>query len=359
MNVQLVTASPEARPGRVVASRGRQPVTIAFIGCGKAAGIHGRCLRSLRGRARSYFASRDPRRAAEYAARFDGAGAFESYERALESPDVEAVFVTLPPALHLEWTLRALEAKKHVIVEKPAFATVGDFDRVGEASRRAGRLVYVAENYFYKPLLAEVRSALASGVVGEPRFVHLNAIKHQRTNDWRDETRLCPAGALFEGGVHWVDFAANLGLTLTEVHGMKPGPAEGLERSMLVTLRYAEGAVGTLSYSWEVPSPMRGLRVSSIFGTAGTLTFESNGLFLFARGRRNRLVFPGFRDISGYRAMHADFVDSMLTGKDPAMTLALARRDAELLETIYRTAGVGQSARRAATANEAGLSRAP
>ena len=65
----------------------------------------------------------------------------------------------------------------------------------------------------------------------------------------------------------------------------------------------------SLYYSREIPSLFRGLRLSKLFGRKGVITFESNGLFVFVRGRGlPRLVFPGFRDIRGYRAMYRDFV---------------------------------------------------
>jgi predicted dehydrogenase len=103
----------------------------------------------------------------------------------------------------------------------------------------------------------------------------------------------------------------------------------------VVILEYEGGAVGTLLHSWEIPSPLRGLRVSRIYGTAGSVAFESNGLFVAVYGRRKRLLVPGLRDISGHRAMFADFLTALSTGREPLMTLARARRDMELLEAAH------------------------
>ena len=64
----------------------------------------------------------------------------------------------------------------------------------------------------------------------------------------------------------------------------------------------------SLYYSREIPSLFRGLRLSKLYGRKGIITFESNGLFVLARGNGvPRLVFPGFRDIRGYQAMYRDF----------------------------------------------------
>ena len=107
---------------------------------------------------------------------------------------------------------------------------------------------------------------------------------------------------------------------------------------MVVVLEYAGGAVGTLYYSWEIGSPLRGLRVSTLYGTEGAATFESNGLFLAVRGRgRRRLTIPNPGDLLGYRAMFRDFLDTLRTGREPRFGLAAARRDLELVEEAYRS----------------------
>jgi predicted dehydrogenase len=109
---------------------------------------------------------------------------------------------------------------------------------------------------------------------------------------------------------------------------------------MMLAFEYAEGAVGMLSYSWEVPSTARGLRLSKIYGKAGTITFESNGLWTFCHGKKLGL-WIGLRDLAGYRAMWADFVRAWKDGGAAAMTLAHARRDLELVEEAHRTAPGG------------------
>jgi len=107
---------------------------------------------------------------------------------------------------------------------------------------------------------------------------------------------------------------------------------------MVAVFDYTEGAVGTLAYSWEIGSPMKGLRLSAIYGTEGAITFESNGLLLGVRGRRSRLSIPKPRDLLGYKAMFRDFIDSIRTGRPALYELDAARRDLELVERIYETA---------------------
>ena len=314
-------------------------IRLAMLGCGKVARAHARRLKRHAGDVSVGFASRDRARAVAYARELGGA-AYGSYEEAIASSEVDVIAVVTPPHLHLELTLAALAAGKHVLVEKPPFPRAADFDAVAEAARRAGRHVYVAENYFYKPSLARLRGLLADGVIGDVLFVHVNAIKQQRTGDWRDDQTLALGGALYEGGIHWVDFMANLGLTVTRARGFAPArvPGAAVERSMMVGFDYAEGAVGMLSYSWEVPSTAKGLRLSKIYGRAGTITFETNGLWVLCHGKKTRLYVPGLRDLAGYRRMFEDFVRAWKANAPAQLTLERARRDLELIEAAYLTA---------------------
>ena len=313
------------------------PIGLAFLGCGFATRLHSRTLRRAPGVQR-FYASRDRRRAEEYSGRYSGAGAIEGYERAMNDPRVQVVLVATPPSTHLDLTLAALAAGRHVILEKPPLLRSADFDLVVAASARTGRRVMVAENYFYKPLAEALRKVIADREIGEPRILSVSALKEQETGDWRDSEEMAGGGALFEGGIHWVNFMASLGLEVSAVHGFRPGTGEGPERTMVAVFEYAGGAVGTLYHSWEIGSPLKGLRVSAIHGTAGTATFESNGLGLMVRGRRRRLRLPDPRDMLGYRAMFDDFLAALREGREPRFTLAMARRDLELVEAINASA---------------------
>ena len=312
-------------------------IDLAFLGCGNITRGHSKTLGGFPALNR-WYASRDLQVAEEYNRRFGGSGAFGSYAAALADPRVDTVLVATPPDSHLDLTVEALERGKHVIVEKPAFHRSADFETVRAAERRSGKRAFVAENYAYKPLARALQRIVRSGDLGDIRFVHLVAVKQQRLFGWREDEAVTGGGALFEGGVHWVDLFANLGLTVESVRGFRPGAGKGPERSMVVVAKYAEGAVGTLLHSWEIPSPFRGLRISRIFGTSGTVTFESNGLIVITTGRRFRVGFPGIRDINGYAAMFRDFFDAIRTGREPVLTLARAQQGLEIVETAYGTA---------------------
>src|SRR5262245_22316074 len=94
---------------------------IVFLGCGFITRVHSRHLRALRSLYSCGYASRDAGRAEAYRREFSGVAAYADYASAIADPAVDAVVVAVPPTFHLELTLQALAAGKHVLVEKPAF----------------------------------------------------------------------------------------------------------------------------------------------------------------------------------------------------------------------------------------------
>jgi predicted dehydrogenase len=325
------------------------PVHVAFLGCGYITRVHSRHVRTLRGQVRCSYASRDPARAAEFARRYGDGGRYGSYDDAIADPGVDAVVVAVPPRWHLELTLRALDAGKHVLVEKPAFPRLEDYRTVVAVRDRAGRVVIVGENDHYKPLAVQLRRVLAEGTIGELVLAHFITVadRPKAPGDWRNDEEISAGDAFFEEGIHWLHFAGSLGPRIRDVHAYRP-PAPGRPRpsgdrrrsSMLVSFRYDNGAAGALYYSREIPSFFRGLRVSKLFGRSGVASFESNGAFLAVGGRGiPRITFSGFRDLRGYRAMYRDFVRAIRSGGAPEMSVERAEEDHRLMARIQQSAG--------------------
>jgi len=319
-----------------------EPVRIAFLGCGFITRVHSRHIRALGGEVLSGYASRDAAKAAGYCREFGGWASYDSYAAAIADPSVDAVVVGVPPRFHLELTLQALAAGKHVLVEKPAFLTMDDYRTVQAARDRAGRVVLVGENDHYKPLAVRLRALLREGAVGELVFAHFTTIAHRlkTADDWRNDESMAGGDAFFEEGIHWLHMAGSLGPAITSIHGLRPAASRvGPDRrvkSMLVAFHYDNGAVGALLYSREIPSLLRGLRLSKLYGRDGIITFESNGLFILVRGRGlPRLLLPGYADLRGYRAMYRDFARSINTGAAPQMSLERAIEDQALMDQVY------------------------
>ncbi len=320
-----------------------EQLRIAFLGCGFIAGVHSRHLRALGpGFVRTY-ASRDRARAEAFCRRYGGKGIHPDYDAALADAEVDAVVVAVPPHLHLPLTLRALEAGKHVLVEKPAFPQTADYEPVLAARNRAHRIVLVGENDHYKPLASHLRRLLAEGVIGDMIFAHFTTLAHRPkpAGDWRNDESMAGGDAFFEEGIHWLHLAGSLGPRITSVEGYRPAlPAQdGPDRrvkSMMVAFRYDNGAVGSLYYSRETRPLLRGLRLSKIFGRKGIISFESNGVFIVVRGRGlPKIVVPGFVDIRGYRAMYLDFARAIRERRAPEMSLERAMDDQRLMDRIY------------------------
>jgi predicted dehydrogenase len=318
------------------------PLHIAFLGCGFITHVHSRHLRWLSSDIVCSYASRDGDKAAEFCRRYGGRGSYASYSEAIDDPAVDAVVVAVPPRFHLDLTLRALEAGKHVLVEKPAFPTLADYETVLAARARVQKVVLVGENDHYKPLAVCLRELLKQGAIGEMVFGHFTTLvkKFKPADDWRNDETMAGGDAFFEEGIHWLHLAASLGPRMVRIEGFRPAPAVGgtdsRAKSMMIAFEYDNGAVGSLYYSREVPSLLQGLRLSKLLGRRGIITFESNGVFVFVRGNGfPRLKFPGFRDIRGYQAMYRDFHRSIREGRSPAMSLEVAVEDQRLMDRIY------------------------
>lgn len=322
-----------------------QPLRLAFLGCGFITRVHSRALRSLGSEVVCGYASRELARAEACCREHRGVASYGSYAAAIGDPAVDAVVVAVPPRLHLDLVLQALAAGKHVLVEKPAFPRLEDYDAAREARDRARRVVLVGENDHYKPLAVCLRRLLAEGIIGEMVFAHFTSIARRlkTADDWRNDEAMAGGDAFFEEGIHWLHVAGSLGPRITEIRGYRPSlpPERGdvRRKSMVVAFRYDNGAVGTLAYSREVPSLLRGARLSKLFGREGVISFESNGGLVFARGRGlPRLLFPGLRDIRGYRAMYRDFLGAVRRGTAPEMSLERAAEDHRLMEQVRLTA---------------------
>jgi len=318
------------------------PLRIAFLGCGFITRVHSRNLRRFQSEIVCGYASRDKHKAHAFCGEYRGSGSYGDYADAINDPNIDAVVIAVPPKFHLNLTLQALSAGKHVLVEKPAYLTMGDYETVREARDRAGRVVLVGENDHYKPLAIKLRQLLADGAIGDMVFGHFSTIvKRLKTaDDWRNDETMAGGDAFFEEGIHWLHLANCLGPRITTITGYRPSPSrEGPDKrvkSMLVAFTYDNGAVGSLYYSREIPSLLRGARLSKLMGRKGVITFESNGAVMLVRdGGIPKIVFPGFRDIRGYQAMYRDFRDSIRGGRQPEMSLERAIEDQRLMDQVY------------------------
>jgi predicted dehydrogenase len=119
-------------------------------------------------------AARDVARARKFAIKHRIPQVHDSYDELLADSDIDAVYIPLPNGLHCEWTIRALEAGKHVLCEKPIAANAVEALRMQEAAHKSGRVLVEAFHWRYHPLAARVRELLDSGELGAIRHIEVS-----------------------------------------------------------------------------------------------------------------------------------------------------------------------------------------
>ncbi len=149
-------------------------------------------------------ASRDRARADEYAAKWEIPVAYGSYDELLADPSIEAVYVSLPNTLHCEWSIKALEAGKHVLCEKPLSRHPDEVVAAFDAADKAGRILSEAFMYRHNPQTGRIVSLVESGAIGELRLIR-SAFGYSLYDP--DNIRLRPeveGGALMDVGCYCV-----------------------------------------------------------------------------------------------------------------------------------------------------------
>jgi xylose dehydrogenase (NAD/NADP) len=116
-------------------------------------------------------ASRDHARAEEYAREWEIPRAYGSYDALLADPEIEAVYISLPNTLHCEWSIRAVEAGKHVLCEKPLSRRAEEVEAAFDAAERAGRSLMEAFMYRHNPQTKRLQELVAGGAIGELRVI--------------------------------------------------------------------------------------------------------------------------------------------------------------------------------------------
>ena len=116
-------------------------------------------------------ASRDAGRAEAYARERGIERAYGSYEELLADPEVEAVYISLPNSMHVEWSIRALEAGKHVLCEKPLSRHPEDVERAFDAAEKADRILMEAFMYRHNPQTKRLVELVEGGAIGRLRLV--------------------------------------------------------------------------------------------------------------------------------------------------------------------------------------------
>src|SRR5947209_11328356 len=185
-------------------------------------------------------ASRDPARAREILAPYPDARVLESYESLLADPRVEAVYNPLPNSLHIEWTLRALQAGKHVLCEKPLSRHAHEVERAFEVAEREGRLLMEAFMYRHNPQTRRLTELVREGAVGRLRLIRA-AFSFNATDP--SNIRLSSAldgGALMDVGCYCVSGARLLAGEPERVYAEQVIGGDGVDVTFAATMRFGD-----------------------------------------------------------------------------------------------------------------------
>src|SRR5919197_1406309 len=189
-------------------------------------------------------ASRDQARADEYAREWDIERAYGSYEALLEDPDVEAVYISLPNTLHCPWSIRSVEAGKHVLCEKPMSRHPDEVEEAFDAAERAGRYLMEAFMYRHNPQTKRLAELVDGGAIGDLRLIR-SAFSYGLFDEENIRLRTeLEGGALMDVGCYCVSGSRLLAGEPTAVSGEAWLGPTGTDWTFTATLRFAGDVLG-------------------------------------------------------------------------------------------------------------------
>jgi D-xylose 1-dehydrogenase (NADP+, D-xylono-1,5-lactone-forming) len=199
-------------------------------------------------------ASRDRERAEAYARENGIERAYASYEALLADTGVEAVYISLPNSLHVEWSIRALEAGKHVLCEKPLSRRPAEVEKAFDAAEQAGRVLMEAFMYRHNPQTARLKELVDSGAIGTLQLVRA-AFSFPLAD--AANVRLSAAldgGSLMDVGCYCVSGARLLAGEPERVYGEQVVGASGVDVLFSGTMRFPGGVVAQFDSGLRMPN---------------------------------------------------------------------------------------------------------
>jgi D-xylose 1-dehydrogenase (NADP+, D-xylono-1,5-lactone-forming) len=291
-------------------------------------------------------ASRDETKALAYASEWQIPRVHRSYEDLLDDPDVDVLYIGLPNSLHVEWTVRALDAGKHVLCEKPMALDPEGIDRIADAVKRTG--CAAAEGFMYRhhPLTHAVEKIVASGRLGPIRsYKGAFTFPLTRENDVRFDPAL-GGGSLWDVGCYPVTYACLLaGVAPVEVFGWQQLSTSGVDVEFAGMMRFADGSVaqfdagfvGPFRAEMEVIGRDASLRIIRPFRTD-----DRSELLLTVGDSVESLPFPAATPFAGEIA---DIEAVVIDDRAQRVPLSESRRTAVTLGALYRSAQSGRPQR--------------
>ncbi len=300
-------------------------------------------IRTNRRCALTAVASRDGARAAAYGRLWSIPHALEGYQSLVESPEVDAIYVALPNALHVEWTLAALKAGKHVLCEKPLALCPEDVDRIARTAEARGLTVAEGFMYRHEPLTARAIRLAREHAVGPLRTISAGYTYQQaRADDVRMNKDL-GGGSLWDIGCYAVSYARLLaGREPEEVFGWAEWSDTGVDLSFTGLLRFPDSVVATVHSGFRTAARMW----MELVGQDGVMRVPNpfkpgsrEDIELQRQDVTRRVAVEGSLELFAREV--ADFVATVRDGRPPVVTLAESRGNAAALAALHESARRG------------------
>lgn len=288
-------------------------------------------------------AARDPDRARRFAARHGIERPHASYGALLADPGIDAIYNPLPNGLHCEWTIRALEAGKHVLCEKPLAANAAEAGRMAEAAARTGHRLVEAFHYRYHPLAARLLEILASGELGPIRHIETHfCFPLPLPGDIRWRFDLAGGSTMDTGcyAIHMLRTLAGAEPEVVSARALLFRPE--VDRHMEAELRFADGRTGRIACGLLSAHLVRiSARVRGELGEMRVFNFVAPHFYnrltvRTASGTRRERV----RGDATYTYQLRAFVDHVRNGAPVPTGPADAIANMRVIDAVYDRAGL-------------------
>jgi predicted dehydrogenase len=289
-------------------------------------------------------AARNRDRAEKFARKHGIEKVHDDYDSLLADPEIDAVYNPLPNSLHAEWTMRALDAGKHVLCEKPFTSNASEAEQVHRAAEQSDRVVMEAFHYRYHPLAQRLRDLVASGELGAPRFIETwMCVPVPFPRDIRYRLDLA-GGATMDVGCYAIHIARTIAGGEPIVTSARAKLAsDGVDRAMEADLRFPNGAEGTINCSlWSRTIIKMAAVVQLEGGEIRAFNPFFPQLFHALKWRKNggswtKETFP---KKATYAYQLEAFRDALVGAKPFITTTGEAVKTMKVVDAVYRAAGM-------------------
>ncbi len=291
-------------------------------------------------------ASRNHHQAQAYADEWQIPLVYGSYAEMLACDEIDAVYIGLPNHLHAEWTIRALQAGKHVLCEKPFALSIDEVEAMIAASHSNQRVLAEALMYRHHPQTKLAGDWVRSGRLGEILLVR-GVFTYKLTQT--DNVRLVPeygGGSLWDVGIYPLSFAQFVyGGPPVEVNAMQQVGPSGIDLALLGQMRYPSGGTAQISSSFLAPNQTEVEIIGSqgrlsIPGPFRPITPDLPMVFYPDQGEPFEIPIPASELFAGEIS---DMHDAILDGKPTYIRLEESRQHVQTILALYESARLAET----------------